>query len=641
MSESTEVATQEAPKAAKKKPQNQVVRGIKPEEKLAVRFTHVPIPASKEELANFYDEAFANVSETTYVDEAVDRLDAFKVGNLVDGTVVRVGDDEIVLDIGFKTTTSMPRQEFSDLSDIQVGDKVKVTIDSIEDFSGQPAVSKRKADRVEAWRVIKEKMQVGSIVKGKAVRKIKGGLLVEIGVPAFLPASQIDIRRTGDVQDWLGREVEAMIIKIDIERRNIVLSRRRLLEMTRDKMKADLLASIEVGQIRRGVVKNITDFGAFIDLGGIDGLLHITDMSWGRVAHPSDVVKNDQTVEVQVLSFDKDRERISLGLKQLQPNPWNAIADKYPIASQHEGEVVSLMPYGAFVRLEEGIEGLVHVSEMSWTRQLQHPSEMVKVTDKVKVQVLDINKDKQEISLGMKQCETDPWSEVEEKYPVGTVIEGKVRNLMNYGAFVELEEGIDGLLHVSDMSWKKKINHPSVMLKKGDPVRAVVIAVDRERKRVSLGMKQLTEDPWKNEIPSRYVPGDTIKGKVTKLTSFGAFIEIEEDLEGLLHISEMSEEKIDKPEKVVTVGQELEVRIKNVDTKEHKIGLTLKTVTAGDQPRRAAEAGAPKSEDEIIRSNLGAALEEASKMPLGNTLEAALRRARSEKEAAEADKTND
>jgi small subunit ribosomal protein S1 len=439
-------------------------------------------------------------------------------------------------------------------------------------------LSKKKADRIRGWERVMETYKVGDVVKGKAVRKIKGGLLVDIGVHVFLPASQIDVRRVGDPGDWIGKEMECKIIKIDNDRRNIVLSRRKMLEDDRDRMKKDLLSHIQRSEVRRGVVKNITDFGAFIDLGGIDGLLHITDISWGRIQHPSEVLKVDQTVEVKILDFDVERERISLGLKQLSPNPWMQVPTKYPIGSKNSGEVVNIMPYGAFVKLEAGVEGLVHVSEMSWTRQIQHPSEVVTLGQQVEVVVLDINQDKQEISLGMKQAEANPWTYVEEKYPPGTKLKGKVRNMTTYGAFVELEEGIDGLLHVSDMSWTKKITHPSAMLKKGDEVSAVVLSVDKERKRVALGLKQLEDDPWATDIPSRFHAGDTVKGVVTKLTSFGAFVEIAPDLEGLLHISEMSDGKIDKPEEIVQPGQALELKVLNIDSNERKIGLSLKAL---------------------------------------------------------------
>ncbi|MCZ7644364.1 MAG: 30S ribosomal protein S1 [Planctomycetota bacterium] len=509
----------------------------------------------------------------------------FTPGAILKGKVVRIAGDDVVVDIGYKSEGFIDKMEFDDIKVIEQSlaeeavIELEVYLDQIEDASGLVVLSKKKADRIRGWERVMETYKVGDVVKGKATRKIKGGLLVDIGVPVFLPASQIDIRRVGDPQDWVGRELECKIIKIDNERRNIVLSRRKMLEDERDRMKKDLLSNIQKGEVRRGVVKNITDFGAFIDLGGIDGLLHITDMSWGRIQHPSEVLKVDQSVEVKVLDYDLDRERISLGLKQLSPNPWSLVAEKYPVGTRHKGEVVNIMPYGAFVKLEDGIEGLVHVSEMSWTRNIQHPNEVVALGQEVEVVVLDVNQDKQEISLGMKQAEENPWTNVEEKYPPGTQIKGKVRNMTTYGAFVELEDGIDGLLHVSDMSWTKKITHPSAMLKKGDEVEAVVLSVDKDRKRVALGLKQLSSDPWETDIPGRFKPGQKVKGAVTKLTSFGAFVEIGEDLEGLLHISEMSDGKIEKPEEIVQPGQTLELKILNVDPTERKIGLSLKAMS--------------------------------------------------------------
>jgi len=506
----------------------------------------------------------------------------FTQGAILKGRVVRIAGDDVVIDIGYKSEGFIPKAEFEgNIDDIEPGVELEVYLDQIEDESGLVVLSKKKADRIRGWERVMEAYKVGDVVKGKAVRKIKGGLLVDIGVHVFLPASQIDVRRVGDPGDWIGKELECKIIKIDEERRNIVLSRRKLLEEERDRMKKDLLGSIQKGEVRRGVVKNITEFGAFIDLGGIDGLLHITDMSWGRIQHPSEMLKVDQTVEVKVLEFDPARERISLGMKQLQTNPWAAAPTKYPIGSKVTGEIVNIMPYGAFVKLEPGVEGLVHISEMSWTRSIQHPNEVVALGQQVEVVVLDINPEKQEISLGMKQAEANPWTQVEEKYPVGKKIKGKVRNMTTYGAFVELEEGIDGLLHVSDMSWTKKITHPSAMLKKGDEVEAVVLSVDKERKRVALGLKQMTDDPWATDIPSRFHAGDVVKGEVTKLTSFGAFVEIDKDLEGLLHISEMAEGKVEKPEEIVQPGQKLELKILNVDPTERKIGLSLKAMAPG------------------------------------------------------------
>ncbi len=522
----------------------------------------------------------------------------FSVGQIVSGYVRRIQGNDVVVDINYKAEGYVPIIEFDADNLPKPGDEVDVFIEEYDEDDGVILLSKRKADRIRGWQRVMSEHDVGDVVTGRAIRKIKGGLLVDIGVPVFLPASQVDIRRIGDVGEYIGRELECKIIKIDRDRRNIVLSRRKLLEEERERKKASVLSSLVKGEVRHGVVKNITDFGAFVDLGGIDGLLHITDMSWGRISHPSEVVSIDEEIDVKVLDFDLQRERISLGLKQIKDNPWQDIDQRYPIGSRVKGPVVNIMPYGAFVKLEDGIEGLVHISEMSWTRQVNHPSEIVSAGDEVEVVVLDINKEKQELSLGMKQCEENPWLQVEEKYPTGTIVEGTVRNMTNYGAFVELEEGIDGLLHVNDMSWTKKISHPSALLKKGDNVRAVVLSVDRERKRVALGLKQLESDPWTSTIPQKYHPSDVVEGVVTKLTNFGAFVEIEDDLEGLLHISELSDEKVEKPEEVVKVGQKVTVMIINIDTEDRKIGLSLRATGGieGEEGQAAAPAAQPKED---------------------------------------------
>jgi small subunit ribosomal protein S1 len=400
-----------------------------------------------------------------------------------------------------------------------------------------------------------------------------------------------------------------MILKIDESRRNIVVSRRKLIEITREQQKKQLLAEIEPGQIRKGVVKNIADFGAFVDLGGIDGLLHITDMSWGRINHPSDMVKIDDQIEVMVLHVDKDREKIALGLKQKTASPWQNVADKYPVGTRVWGEVVNVMSYGAFVKLEEGIEGLVHISEMSWTKRINHPSELVQIGDKIEVVVLGINKEKQEISLGMKQTQANPWDQVAQKYPPGTMVEGTVRNLTNYGAFIEIEEGIDGLLHISDMSWTRKIGHPNEVLEKGQRISCQVLNVDQDRKRIALGLKQLKIDPWETDIPNRYQPNDTVKGKVTKLTNFGVFVELEPGLEGLLHISELADHKVDSPEEVVNVGDEIEVKILRVDRGERKIGLSRKKAswTPGEEAEgdEGDEGAAQRPEQRELKGGLG------------------------------------
>ena len=501
----------------------------------------------------------------------------FRPSNILKGRIVGISGDDVVVDIGYKSEGYVPLNEFVE-DEAKVGGEVEVLLETIETESGLILLSKRKADKIKNWERVITQNKTGDVVKGKAVRKIKGGLLVDIGVPAFLPASQADIRRVPDVSEFLGRELSCKIIKVDEERKNIVLSRRKLLEEERQTMKEQLFAELERSQVRRGVVKTITEFGAFVDLGGIDGLLHVTDMSWSKVVHPSETVQIEQVIDVMILDFDRERERISLGLKQLTPNPWTNIEERYPVGSRHRGEVVSLTHYGAFVRLEDGVEGLVHVSEMSWTKQVNHPSELIKVNEVVDVIVLEVDRDHQEISLGMKQTQADPWTLVEEKYPVGTQLKGCVKNLTGYGAFVEIEEGIDGLLHVSDMSWTKKITHPSQVLKKGDEVDVVVQEVDAGKKRISLGMKQLQGDPWLNEIPLKYHRGMKVKGRVTKRTNFGAFVEIGPGLEGLVHVSEFAD---GGPEKL-REKDEVEVRIINIDPEERKIALSVKAAQLPD-----------------------------------------------------------
>ncbi len=500
----------------------------------------------------------------------------FAPNALISGKVLRVVADDVMVDIGYKSEGVVPLYEFDDLQAPDAGTEIEVLMEGMDDSTGLLLLSRRRAERLRGWERIVSTHGEGDILKGEATRKIKGGLLLDVGgVAVFLPASQIDIRRVPDVATFIGRELECKIIKIDRERMNIVVSRRKLLEERRNRLRDDLLENLEEGQVRTGTVKNIADFGAFLDIGGVDGLLHITDMSWGRVNHPSECVALEQQLEVKVLRFDRERNRIALGLKQLESSPWEEIEKKYPVGSRVAGEVVNIMPYGAFVKIEDGIEGLVHISEMSWTRRVNHPSELVEIGGEVDVVVLEINKDKQEISLGMKQTEVNPWTEVEERYPVGTIIEGVVRNLTNYGAFVEIEEGIDGLLHVSDMSWTKKVSHPSDNLQKGDLVRAVVLSVDTEKRRVALGMKQLEQDPWQDEIPRRYGPGDIVAGRVTKITNFGVFVSLEDGLEGLLHISELTDKKVESPEDVVKAGQLVDVRVLKVDSEERKIGLSM------------------------------------------------------------------
>jgi len=505
---------------------------------------------------------------------AIDGAISHKPGQILTGKVVDVTGDNVTVEVGLKSEGAVHINEFGD--DVpEPGDSVEVLLEDIESEGGLVTLSKIKADRHRGWQQLLETKKEGDVVSGKVVRKIKGGMLVDIDILAFLPASQVDIRRPKDIGDFIGQEIKAKILKIDEEQHNVVISRRKFIEEQRSDAKETLMGEIKEGQVRKGVVKNIANFGAFIDLGGIDGLLHITDMSWGRINHPSEILELDQEIECKILSVDFEEEKIALGLKQKTPSPWESVAEKYPVGSKVKGEIVSLTNYGAFMKLEDGLEGLIHISEMSWTRRINHPKEKVSLGDEVEAVVLDINKEKQEISLGLKQTETNPWTLVKEKYPPGTLISGPVRNITNFGAFVEIEEGIDGLLHVSDLSWTRKIGHTSEFLKKGQDIECVILEVDEEKMRVSLGHKQLTEDPWLRQIPEHYIPGQIVKGQVTKITNFGVFVELEDELEGLLHVSELSEQKVD-PKEIVEVGSELEVKILRVDTEDRKIGLSLK-----------------------------------------------------------------
>jgi small subunit ribosomal protein S1 len=514
---------------------------------------------------------------------------------IVKGKVLKVlPDGTVIVDVSYKAEGRIPLDEFEDPLAVEPGMEVETLVEDIEDGEGFIALSKRKADRIRGWEQIIKTKKEGDTVSGIAQRKIKGGLLVDIGVPVFLPASQVNIRRTGDIGEWIGKEISARIIKIDHERMNIVISRRKLIEEDRERKKIELLKKLEDGQLRTGIVKNIADFGVFVDLGGIDGLLHITDMSWGRINHPSEMVSLDEELEVKILKVDLERERIALGLKQKSASPWENIEDKYAVSSRVTGEVVNLMSYGAFVKLEDGVEGLVHISEMSWTKRVNHPSEVVQVGEHVEVVVLEVGVEKQTISLGMKQTEVNPWDMVAENYPPGTVIRGKVRNLTNYGAFIELQEGIDGLLHITDMSWTKKITHPSEVVKKSEEIECVVLSVDQDKKRIALGLKQLSADPWTSDIPARYHIGDSVPGTVTKITNFGVFVELEVGLEGLLHISELADHKVENPEEVVKVGQRVEVRIIKIDPEDRKIGLTL--IQAHFETEEGGESAAPKVE---------------------------------------------
>ncbi len=552
----------------------------------------------------------------------------YRENKLLTGRVRGVTEEAVLVDIGYKSEGSVELREWYDeaageVVPPRVGDEIPLLLLALEDESGAVVLSYRKARWQRAWEDFLGRHREGDVVGGTVGRKIKGGLLVNVGINAFLPASQLDVRRVPDLGQFIGKTIECKVVAIDEARRNIVVSRRKLLEDQREEMKKKLLAEIEPGQVRKGVVKNIAEFGAFVDLGGIDGLLHITDMAWHRVGDPRDVVQADQEVEVLVLRVDKEKERVALGLKQTTPSPWDDASEKYPVGSRHQGEVVNVMTYGAFVKLGPGLEGLVHISEMSWMRRLTHPSELVAIGDVIEVQVLNINKDKQEISLGMKQVMPNPWDKVAERYPPNSVVTGVVRSLTNYGAFIEIEEGIDGLLHVSDMSWVKKVAHPSEVVQKGDKVTCVVLNVDQERKRIALGLKQMNNDPWEGDIPGRYKPGETKKGKVTKLTNFGVFVELEPGLEGLLHISELADHKVDSPEDVVKVGDDIEVKILRVDVGERKIGLSRKRLgwaegEEGEEPEEVQEAAAkPAKPVRELRGGTGAGGGQLINMPEG------------------------
>lgn len=530
--------------------------------------------------------------ESEFLEEVLQtKVDSRLPGTILKGTIVSQIGNDVIVEVGLKSEGVVDASEFESPDEISPGKDIEVLLEDTESEGGLILLSKRKADRIRGWETIIDTRKEGDVVKGRVIRRIKGGLLVDIGVPVFLPASQVDIRKPGDISRFIGKEVQCKILKIDVEGRNIVVSRRKLVEEQRQSSKEKILAEIEVGQLRKGVVKNIADFGVFVDLGGVDGLLHISDLSWGRISHPSEVVQLDQEIECVVIGVDKEGEKISLGLKQKTPSPWETVNERYPIGARAKGKVVNVMNYGAFVRLEDGIEGLVHISEMSWTKRLAHPSEVLNLGDEIEAVVLSVNKEKQEISLGLKQTEINPWTVAAQKYPSGTIVTAIVRSLTNFGAFVEIEPGIDAMIHVSDLSWTKKYMHPSEALQRGQEIKCLVLEVDEERQRVSLGVKQLAEDPWLHAIPDKYIPGQIIKGKVTKLTNFGAFVELESDLEGLLHISELADHKIEKPRDIVKLGDEIEVKILRVDTEARKIGLSLRRVqwAAEEQASKPAQ----------------------------------------------------
>lgn len=523
---------------------------------------------SPEELARLYEESFKDVEE----------------GSILRGKIIGIDENNVLVDVGYKSEGIIPLREFPDPSEIKVGQEIDVLLELAEDQDGMVVLSKRKADRIKNWEKIVEAYEKGETVKGRIRGRVKGGFSVDIGMEAFLPASQVTLRPEGNLDQYIGEEFEFKIIKLNRRRKNVVVSRRALLEEERDELRSRTLAELEAGQIRKGKVKNITDFGAFVDIGGIDGLLHITDMAWGRIGHPSEVVKVGSEIEVKVLAFDPETQKISLGLKQLTPNPWDGVEERYPVGSKQTGRVVNITDYGAFVELEQGVEGLIHISEMSWTRRIGHPSEVLSVGDTVEVVVLNIDRVAEKISLGMKQVEPNPWALVQEKYPVGSRVRGIVRNLTDYGAFVEIEEGIDGLVHISDMSWSSKITRPSDVVKKGDEIEAVVLSIDPDNKRISLGLKQLTPDPW-TLVPGKYTVGQIVEGTVTKVVSFGAFVEIEEGVEGLVHVSQLSREHVADPSDVIREGQRVTAKIIKLDPEKRKIGLSIREVEEAEGPR--------------------------------------------------------
>ncbi len=511
-------------------------------------------------------------------------LKNFREGEIIIGKVLGLSKGLVTVDVGFKSEGLINLNEFLEAEkDLQIGDEIEVFLERVEDNNGIVVLSKEKANKIKIWEKLVKAFEAEEIIEGIVVAKAKGGLTVDIGLKAFLPGSQIDLRPVRNLEKLINEKFEMKIIKMNKKRGNIVLSRRILLEEERKLARAGTLTQMKEGNTVEGIVKNITDYGVFIDLGGIDGLLHITDMSWGRVNHPSEMFSIGDKVTVMVLKYDKEKERVSLGLKQITPDPWVDVDNKYPVSTRISGKVVSITDYGAFVELEKGIEGLVHVSEMSWSRHVKHPSKMVSIGDMVDAVVLTLDKEKKRISLGMKQIEPNPWDGIEEKYPIGTEVEGVVRNLTDFGAFVELEEGVDGLIHISDLSWNKKIKHPSEVLKKKDQVKAAVLNIDKEACRISLGIKQLEPDPWEN-IPDQYPIGKEVTGTIIKVTGFGAFAEFDDGLEGLIHVSQLSSEKVTHPEKVVKVGDEIKAKVIKVDTTSKKIGLSIKAYTENLDP---------------------------------------------------------
>jgi len=552
-----------------------------------------------------------------------DSLKDLEEGEIVRGRVLKIDDKEVTVDVGFKSEGVIPVEEFPDLEGVKVGDEIEVFLEKTENQDGLVVLSKQRADFVKVWDRVKTAADQGQLVEGKLVRKIKGGVVVDLyGVEAFLPGSQIALRQVQNVDSLIGQGMEFKIIKLNKRRRNIVVSRRAVLEEHRAKQKSEIIQELAKDQLREGVVKNITDFGAFVDLGGIDGLLHITDMSWGRVSHPSELVSIGEKVKVKVLSFDPEKERISLGMKQLTPYPWEDVDKRYQVGQKVKGKVVSITDYGAFVELEKGIEGLIHISEMSWTRHVRHPSKVVAIGDQIEAVILKIDKENEKISLGLKQTEPDPWLTLDQRFPIGTKLSGKVRNLTNFGAFVEIEEGIDGLVHISDMSWTRRVVHPSEVLKKGDKVDVVVLSIDKDARRISLGLKQVSEDPWPT-LAEKYIPDLIVKGKVVRLLDRGVIVDLEEGLEGFIPLSQLGVDGLKKPADSFKVGDELNLKVTRVDTQAHRIILSVRAWLADQtqaaqaefqarfKPAPSAESAGEPSAEETVPPEA----EEASDVP--------------------------
>lgn len=530
-----------------------------------------------EDVKQFKDLLYAMHGFTATEEEPTSEV---QPGAILKGTVVDISKDFVVVDVGLKSEGVIPISEFIDSSEgLTVGAEVEVYLDQTEDEEGKVVLSREKATRQRQWEYILAHCEEGSIVKGQITRKVKGGLIVDIGMEAFLPGSQIDNKKIKNLDDYVGKVCEFKILKINVDRRNVVVSRRELLEAERISKKAELIEQITIGERRKGIVKNITDFGVFLDLDGIDGLLHITDMTWKRIRHPSEMVELNQELEVIILSVDKEKGRVALGLKQKEHNPWEDIEKKYPPGKRVRGKIVKLLPYGAFIEIEEGIEGLIHVSEMSWVKNIVDPNEVVNKGDEVEVVVLSIQKDEGKISLGLKQTEHNPWDNIEEKYPIGLRVTAEIKNLTNYGAFVELEPGIEGLIHISDMSWIKKVSHPSELFKKGNTVEAVILSVDKESKKITLGVKQLTPNPW-DEIEAMFPVGSDISGVVTKITAFGAFVELQNGIEGLIHVSELSEKPFSKIEDILSIGDKVSAKVIKLDPDHKKVSLSIKEFLA-------------------------------------------------------------